>query len=226
MSTDDSQNTSASGVSTDITGTEARSTSQKETSRLAGNTRAYAIVASIAIIISLLSAIGSFFVWYTTSKSGPDFIEISSQTRNIMAELEKLQLSHRTAQVAQDSMRQDIESNKQEFISENEELREKIESGFALLQEQQIDIEDEFKSDYDTLVDSIDIVQANSNQILDNWSIDEVEQLVELANERLVLTGDVELALRALRLAEDRVSELADPGLLSVRKQLALDIAE
>ena len=58
----------------------------------------------------------------------------------------------------------------------------------------------------------------------DEWLLEEISQLLSLANERLLLIGDVRSALIALELAEERIAELADPTLLGVRRQLAADI--
>jgi uroporphyrin-3 C-methyltransferase len=59
----------------------------------------------------------------------------------------------------------------------------------------------------------------------DEWLLEEISQLLSLANERLLLIGDVRSALTALELAQERMTELADPTLLGVRRQLAADTA-
>ena len=59
----------------------------------------------------------------------------------------------------------------------------------------------------------------------DEWLLEEIGQLLSLANQRLLLIGDVRSALTALELAQERMTELADPTLLGVRRQLAADTA-
>ncbi|HUR40271.1 MAG TPA: uroporphyrinogen-III C-methyltransferase [Verrucomicrobiae bacterium] len=52
-----------------------------------------------------------------------------------------------------------------------------------------------------------------------------VEQLMLLANDRLVLARDGRAALQALELADQRLAQLAEPGLIKVREALAKERA-
>ncbi len=56
------------------------------------------------------------------------------------------------------------------------------------------------------------------------WSLSEVEYLLRIANQRLLLQRDVDTALVALRSADGRLRELADPHYLNVRKQIAAEL--
>lgn len=56
------------------------------------------------------------------------------------------------------------------------------------------------------------------------WLLAEAEQLLNIANHRLVLTRDVGLALAALRAADAELRAVGDPALLAVRRLIAEDI--
>lgn len=56
------------------------------------------------------------------------------------------------------------------------------------------------------------------------WSLAEVEYLLRIANQRLLLQRDINSATEALSSADARLRELADPGYLSVRKQIAVEL--
>jgi len=56
------------------------------------------------------------------------------------------------------------------------------------------------------------------------WSLAEVEYLLRIANQRLQLQRDVDTAEQALKAADQRLHDLADPHFLSVREQIARDI--
>lgn len=56
------------------------------------------------------------------------------------------------------------------------------------------------------------------------WTLAEVEYLLRIANQRLQLQGDTHTARQALKAADERLRDLADPHYLSVREQIALDI--
>ncbi|WP_455234947.1 uroporphyrinogen-III C-methyltransferase [Thiogranum longum] len=56
------------------------------------------------------------------------------------------------------------------------------------------------------------------------WSLAEVEYLLRIANQRLQLQRDVVTAGEALKAADERLRDLADPHFLSVREQIARDL--
>lgn len=57
------------------------------------------------------------------------------------------------------------------------------------------------------------------------WSIEEVHQLLVLATDQLSLAGNAPGALAALRIADQRIVDSGEPWLQPVREQLANDIA-
>ena len=57
-----------------------------------------------------------------------------------------------------------------------------------------------------------------------DWALAEVEHLLIIASHRLRLEKDARLALAALEAADDRLRDMNDPELLSVRQQLASDM--
>jgi len=59
----------------------------------------------------------------------------------------------------------------------------------------------------------------------EDWLLREVAHLLLLANQRLTLLGDIDLAKRALRLADDRLRAFADPGILEVRRALSQELS-
>jgi uroporphyrin-3 C-methyltransferase len=56
------------------------------------------------------------------------------------------------------------------------------------------------------------------------WGLSEVEYLLRIANHRLLLQRDVKTAKVALRSADARLRELADPHYLGVREQIAAEL--
>ena len=56
---------------------------------------------------------------------------------------------------------------------------------------------------------------------LQDWALEEVEQLLLLANQRLNLGGDVAIATTALEMSDQRLRDLGDPGLVEVRRSIA-----
>ena len=57
-----------------------------------------------------------------------------------------------------------------------------------------------------------------------DWLLAEAEYLIKLASHRLMLERDVATAIVAMESADARLSEMGDPAVIGVRKQLAKDL--
>ncbi len=60
---------------------------------------------------------------------------------------------------------------------------------------------------------------------LDGWVLEETEQLILIAHQRLRFTGETGLAKQALQLADQRLKQLSGSGVDEVRQLLSSDIA-
>lgn len=69
-----------------------------------------------------------------------------------------------------------------------------------------------------------DIKESDSKNVRD-WTLSESEYLLQIANHRLQLEGDINTAMKALRIVDSKIMVLEDPSLLPVRKQLADEIS-
>lgn len=67
----------------------------------------------------------------------------------------------------------------------------------------------------------IDTLNALIGRSTQDWTLAEVKYLLRVASERLQLQRDVNTALLALENADQRLTELSDPGLTAVRQQIA-----
>ena len=66
----------------------------------------------------------------------------------------------------------------------------------------------------------------NNQHLRNDWLMAEAEYLIQLANQRLLLGKDVATAAVALKAADARLAEVADPSLLNIRKILANDLVK
>lgn len=90
------------------------------------------------------------------------------------------------------------------------------------LQKKQLE---EFKTTQQTMLQSMqnvfDITHRNQRQ----WLLSEVSYLLSLANQRLIISRDIKTAVAALSAANNRLHDLSDPSLLTLRKEIADEIA-
>ncbi len=83
---------------------------------------------------------------------------------------------------------------------------------------------DGFRSEFNELSASVSKVYQDLGRSVDTWAVEEVENLLSLANQRLQLAGDVDVAATALELADARLAEIGDPGFTDVRAAIADEI--
>jgi uroporphyrin-3 C-methyltransferase len=76
-----------------------------------------------------------------------------------------------------------------------------------------------------TLESSIASLAGVSEGARDAWVLAEAEYYLQLANAQLQLANNPRLAALALRMADERIVQLADPGLTDVRRALADELA-
>ncbi len=66
---------------------------------------------------------------------------------------------------------------------------------------------------------------ATSNRSQRGWLLNEIDYLLRVAHRRLQISRDINSAIAALEAADQRLHDLGDINLFSIRKQLAKDIA-
>lgn len=137
-----------------------------------------------------------FFI--VIASCGGFYILWESQQRNLI----KLQISTKRF----DQQIETLKQNQSASISQNEEQINTIHSEQENLRKNLINI------------------VRNKEHLRNDWLMAEAEYLVQLANHRLLLEKDVTTAAVALKAADARLAEVADPALLNVRKILANDL--
>jgi uroporphyrin-3 C-methyltransferase len=98
----------------------------------------------------------------------------------------------------------------------------------ALRQEfdQRIRMLDSLPARMSTLESSIASLAGVSEGARDMWVLAEAEYYLQIANAQLQLANNPHLAAMALRMADERIVQLADPGLTDVRRAIADELAE
>jgi uroporphyrin-3 C-methyltransferase len=71
---------------------------------------------------------------------------------------------------------------------------------------------------------SFSALQGISTGVQDTWLLAETEYYMQIANAQLQLAGNPHLATLALRLADERLLQLADPALTNVRRVLSNEL--
>ena len=76
-----------------------------------------------------------------------------------------------------------------------------------------------------TLESSMASLAGVSQGARNAWLVAEAEYYMQIANAQLQLAGNPELAALALKMADERIAQLSDPGLTEVRRALSAELA-
>lgn len=121
------------------------------------------------------------------------------------------------------------------ILWENQQLntikQQNINQEITTLKQQQSDVTAQNKeqikkihSSQEKLRHNLTNLVRNSKHLRNDWLMAEAEYLIQLANHRLLLEKDITTAAVALKAADARLAEVADPALLGIRKILMNDL--
>ena len=100
-------------------------------------------------------------------------------------------------------------------ISELERSNSELQKKIGILDESQ-----------NNLTESFSALIKSRRHIRNDWLLAEAEYLLSMANHRLLLSRDINSALVAMQTADERLRDMADPAIIPLRKQFAIDITK
>ena len=186
-----------------------------------------------AIVISLIALVAGGYAWYQTAVNAR--IESGEQVNRVDAVEQRIgsfisaqedfgnQVSQLKGQLgkAEDSFSDQIRNIRSEILDQQAVVKAQVVESEQVLRTQG----NEFRQEFQTLSDSIVKLRSELGRSVDSWSLEEVEQLLVIANQRLQLSADTELAGNALKLADSRLQQLSNPALAPIRQLVANEIA-
>ena len=116
---------------------------------------------------------------------------------------------------------QQLNSIKQQSINQEITRLKQQQSKISAENEEKIN---NIHTDQENLHKNLTNIIRNKKHLRNDWLMAEAEYLIQLANHRLLLEKDVTTAAVALKAADARLAEVADPALLYVRKILTNDL--
>lgn len=153
------------------------------------------LLVGLIAVVALVAAAGLGFTGYRELQRIDTLLsEQQKRVTSVGSEIAALD-AHPSLQ----AVRQDIGSGLQAVTSQQEQQAQRIQA----------------------LQDAISAVHAQTTRSQRGWIVAETEYLMRTASYRLHLARDIDGAIAALRAADQRLHELADPSLLNVRQALA-----
>ncbi len=169
------------------------------------------VLASIALVLAIAAAGVTGYLWY----------QVQIEQRLAQSEaLTDIKNSVNTANVNVTALEKELNALREQQRDLGARIDTQVEARLDELSSQQNTLAERS----DALSDSVEKVYEDLDRSLDSWALEEVEQLLRIANHSLQLSGDVSTAVAGLELADRRLEEIANPAFLPVRERLADNI--
>jgi len=114
-----------------------------------------------------------------------------------------------------------LEQTRSDFYQSQKQLSELTEKF-----NQQTEQLEKLNSSHETLINTSQNIFDISHRDQRQWLLAEVSYLLSIANQRLLISRDIKTATAALKAANNRLHDLADPSLLKLRRKITKEIAQ
>ena len=208
---------------------ESRSKGAAEEGQSRPKPRGYGLFSGLSIGAFLLGIVAvsvGVFLWYSLAVTNRlEMAETVARAELIAEEFDLIRTAQRSLIAEQITLFRTIDENRNVLEDKLRVLDQETRTSLLNQDKQQNDLTDQLLVEVDVLARSMESAHQELSRGSNEWLLEEILQLINLANERLLLVGDLSLAIRALKIAEDRIADLSDPALLAVRRQLVSDIS-
>lgn len=168
------------------------------------------VLASMAILFSLAALGGSGFTWYQTHVTGvKEESRLAIGVSDIGSQIERL--GDTVNRIKQDQL--DVVSNA-ELTNRLMAAKAAVDTKFRDIGAKQAAVQA-----------SVLKLNADLQRGVDQLMVEEVSQLLRLANNSVLFGDDIDAAINALRLADNQLKSLRDPRYALVRKQINSELA-
>lgn len=201
-------NASKTGTSSEAGSTEPDPKETAPSSRASGGGKVPAV---IALVLAVAAASVTGYLWYQ--------VQVEQRLSHNQA-LTDIRNEVNTANVNVTALEKELGALREQQKELSTRIDSQIQARLDELSSQQRTLSERSEA----LSQSIEKVYEDLDRSLDSWALEEVEQLLRIANHSLQLSGDVSTAVAGLELADARLEELANPAFLPVRERLADNI--
>ena len=179
-----------------------------------------------ALVASVLALAVSVFAWYSIAVTGR--LEVGHQlSRMESVAQESTSLRSRLQQLESDltTLGRQVSERQSALQRKAEAQQSRLTAAVDELKATQVNDREAIEQRFARIRTSLDKLGYEIGTSVDDWVLEETHQLLLLAGQRLSLSGDVSLARRALEIADQKLSLIQATDVLTVRRQLAVEIA-
>jgi len=179
----------------------------------------------LAMTLSVIAFGVSAYSWYASQCAGR--FEIGRELGRmdgLQREVDRLVASGTSTDARLSDIANTSVTNKQDLMDRITTIDAELKTALSGVADQQLEDNAQHQKEHEALASIVAQVSGRLGEVQKDWQLEEVAHLLSLANQRLTLTRDIPMALSALRLADERLSDQAEPAVLAVRREIAHEI--
>ena len=171
------------------------------------------LLGGVALLLSLIALVVGGYLWYQVDvqqriEQTRNAADVSTSIKGLIQQVTGLEKQQNKLEARQGEIDSTIKGTLQQTV-------EPLKKSQA-----------EIASSVQNLSSSVEKVYAELDRSLDSWALEEIEQLLRIANHSLSLSRDVNTAKAGLEFADRRLQELGNPKFTEVRRIIAEEIVQ
>ena len=179
----------------------------------------------LGLVLAVTGVLLSAYTFYVTQVAGRFELGLElGRVDGISRQLDKLVLKSKNLESSLDEARSESLETQDNIRSQISAVETELGLRIRTLSDQQSQEGQQQRKELDAVAGALADMRSRIVTAEQEWQLNEINYLLELAHQRLTLTGDTNLTQKALLIADDRLSGFVSPEILEIRRSISDDL--
>ena len=179
----------------------------------------------LGLVLAVTGVLLSAYTFYVTQVAGRFELGLElGRVDGISRQLDKLVLKNENLESSLDEARSESLETQDNIRSQISAVETELGLRIRTLSDQQSQEGQQQRKELDAVAGALADMSSRIVTAEQEWQLNEINYLLELAHQRLILTGDTNLTQKALLIADDRLSGFVSPEILEIRRSISDDL--
>ena len=179
----------------------------------------------LGLVLAVTGVLLSAYTFYVTQVAGRFELGLElGRVDGISRQLDKLVLKSKNLESSLDEARSESLETQDNIRSQISAVETELGLRIRTLSDQQSQEGQQQRKELDAVAGALADMSSRIVTAEQEWQLNEINYLLELAHQRLTLTGDTNLTQKALLIADDRLSGFVSPEILEIRRSISDDL--
>ena len=182
-------------------------------------------IAVLGLVVAVMGVVLSAYTFYVTQVGGRFELGLElGRVDGISRQLDKVVLKNESLESSLDEARSKSLEIQDRTRSQISAVESELGLRIKTFSDQQSQESQQQRKELDAVAGALAEMSSRIVTAEQEWQLNEIGYLLELAHQRLTLTGDINLAQKALLIADDRLSGFVSPEILEIRRSISDDL--